>query len=390
LTVLTLGDHTAGSSASFVSPMGDLVITAAVATHRSSFVSRALLVLLALVLALTTLTIVASAPVQAAPAPAVVTAKIDFAPTGAGAAGWTLDTGAAYTDAAGSGWVREDSLAGSHVPLDLPLNTRNRGSGTNACATTVGTTQGRTFIHMQAPTTNATNNSTKGAWEYALPNGQYKVEVGYGDAHLGGDAESHTLNVEGVNLVKNDIGSFAASCSASRMRKATTWATVTDGKLTVDAVGGTNTKLAWVTIDSVPVAGLTATIPSATSIALDWADVDGATSYKVWRTEALPSPAGDDAVPTTVTEGLTSSEFTDTGAVKGVLYYYSVGLAGTAAAVNGCTTADASPEGRLQGTRRFPRSRLRGGRGPWLQQHAGLRLDPARVPDPHQPRRQRS
>ena len=52
------------------------------------------------------------------------------------------------------------------------------------------------------------------------------------------------------------------------------WTTVTDGKLTIDAVGGQNTKINYVTIDSVPIAGLTAT-PGDTSIALDWADVAG-------------------------------------------------------------------------------------------------------------------
>ncbi len=164
-----------------------------------------LLVGLTLVLSLTTLSVVAWAPVQAAAPPTLVSAKINFGPTGAAAtpAVFTQDTGAAWTDAAGSGWVREDSLRRHpHAPRPAAQHPQPHHS---TC--TGGTLQGRTFIHMQAPVTNATNNSTKGAWEYAVPNGQYKVEVGYGDATLGADAESHTLNVEGANFVRNDPNS---------------------------------------------------------------------------------------------------------------------------------------------------------------------------------------
>ncbi len=287
--------------------------------------------------------VITGPPAAADPAPTLLSVKVDFAPAGGGAATWTTDTGAAYTDAAGSGWVREDSLGGTRVPLDLTKNTRNRTTG--SC--TGGTLQGRTFIHMQNPAISATNTPIFGAWEYALANGQYKVEVGYGDANPGADPESHTLNAEGVNLVKGDAASPSTVCGAtSRMRMATGWATVTDGKLTIDGVGGTNTKLAWVTIDSVPVAGLTATVTGATSIALDWADVDGAAGYKVWRSEALPTPAAGQAGLTQLGSP-TASEFTDTTAVKGTLYHYAVGTSATAAALNGSVVQalgdDASP-----------------------------------------------
>ena len=257
---------------------------------------------------------------SAAPPPAVVTAKINFQPTATIApAGFTKDIGAAYTDAAGFGWVREDSLAGTHVPLALTLNTRDR----SAC--TALSVQQRTFIHMQAPVTNATNDATKGAWEYAVPNGKYQVSVGIGDANLGADAESHTLNVEGVNAVLNFPRSSVANCGATRLRATTVWTTVTDGKLTVDAVGGTNTKLQYVTIDSVPVDGLTAT-PAGTAVELDWTDLDGATGYRIWRSSTLPvvttgTPLG---TPTT-------SAYTDATAVKGTVYHYAVAAAGTGA-----------------------------------------------------------
>ncbi|WP_036196277.1 malectin domain-containing carbohydrate-binding protein [Nocardioides aequoreus] len=277
-------------------------------------IKRALLVALSLVLAVATLTFEAAAPVQAVPPPTAVSARIDFAPAGGAAAGWTLDSGAAYSEATGMGWVREDSLSGAHTPLALTLNTRTR-----SCAT--GTAQARSFIHMQAPVTNATNDATKGAWEYAVPAGQYRVEVGYGDANSGGDAESHTLNAEGVNLVRSDVASFGVNCVNSRMRKAVGWATVTDGKLTLDAVGGTNTKLAYVAIDSVAVSGLEAEA-TTDAVTLNWDDIDGASGYRVWRSETLPASNGQ--APLTLVGSPTTSELTDTSAEKGVLYSYSV------------------------------------------------------------------
>ena len=165
--------------------------------------------------------------------------KVDFAPAAsAAAAGYAKDSGAAYDAAAGSGWVREDSLQGTHVPFAVPLNTRDR----SAC--TAISQQARTFIHMQAPVTNATNDATKVAWEYALPNGTYQVSVGVGDPNTGADAETHTVNVEGVTAVKAFPRSTAASCTPSRLTTGTVVAQVTDGRLTVDALGGTNTKLA--------------------------------------------------------------------------------------------------------------------------------------------------
>ena len=58
---------------------------------------------------------------------------------------------------------------------------------------------------------------------------------------------------------------------------------MTDGKLTVDAVGGQNTKLNYVTIDSVPIAGLTAT--PGEHLRRAGLDRPGrrATGYRVWR-----------------------------------------------------------------------------------------------------------
>ena len=258
--------------------------------------------------------------------------KVNFQPDATAVpAGFTKDTGAAYTDATGSGWVRQDSLSGTRVPFGVPLNTRDR----NLC--TALTPQQRTFLHMQAPVTNASNNGTPVAWEYALPDGDYAVTVGVGDANLGQDAESHTLNVEGVNVVKAFPRSAAANCTASRLTTGTATVRVTDGKLTVDAIGGTNTKLQYVTIDDAPdaVTGLQPT-PTATGIDLDWADGSGVTGYRVFRSTQLPV-----ATTGTPLASPSGSSYSDTTAVKGQVYYYAVQAVSAAGLVSLPVTAGA-------------------------------------------------
>ena len=58
---------------------------------------------------------------------AAVPVKVNFQPASSVVpSGYSVDSGAAYSDTRGYGWVRQDSLAGSHVPLDLSPNTRER------------------------------------------------------------------------------------------------------------------------------------------------------------------------------------------------------------------------------------------------------------------------
>jgi RHS repeat-associated protein len=182
-----------------------------------------------------------------------VHAKISFEPPGAPVpTGYTADDGEAYTSGLGRGWVRQDSLAGTHVALDLSQpgaqqsgvswgNTRERGRTGVAPLL-------NTLIHLQyadsasPPPASTTGQLIPGAFEYAVPNGRYTVTVSVGDQAYN---SSHTINVEGVNAIKN----FVPTSSNEYMQAAVT-VNVTDGKVTVDAIGGTNTKLNYVTIDS--------------------------------------------------------------------------------------------------------------------------------------------
>ena len=254
---------------------------------------------------------------SAAAADVPLSVKVNFQPSATTApGGYTADTGGAYSDTAGMGWVRQDSLAGTHVPFGIAINARDRT--TSSCTNTQIPLAQRTFIHMQAATS-ATTNNTPVAWEYKLPNGRYQVSVGVGDPDAGSSPETHVVNVEGVRAINSFPGANgSAKCVASRLKTATVSTTVSDGVLTIDALGGINTKLAFVTIDAIQVTHLTAT-PGASSIAVDWDDVPGATGYQIWR-------GSNTTVATTGAPYGTSatSDFTDPTPTNGTVYYYAV------------------------------------------------------------------
>ena len=150
-------------------------------------------------------------------------------------AGYTADFGAAYTAAKASGWITEASAGTpTAVPVDLTPNTRDRKVGTVS-------PEQNTFIHMQYTATGI-GNKTFGAWEYNVPNGDYNVTVSVGDASAPTDSV-YVINLEN----KPALAATPASATAP-FKTATVVVTVADGKLTLDAKGGTNTKLNYVTI----------------------------------------------------------------------------------------------------------------------------------------------
>lgn len=169
-------------------------------------------------------------------------AKINFQPAGSPIpSGYTADTGAAYDSTRGFGWVRQDSLSSAtHVPLNISPNARDRNSS--------GVEQRLdTLIHMQYPST--INNSTAvkipAAWEYALPNGKYSVAVSVGNKDVYDDS-THRIRAEGVEVIRPFKG-----VTNHQFELGTATVNVSDGKLTIDAIGGTNTKINYLEIASV-------------------------------------------------------------------------------------------------------------------------------------------
>src|SRR4051812_11326759 len=202
-------------------------------------------------------------------------AQVNFQPAASAVpSGYVADTGAGFDATRGYGWIRQDSLSATHVPLDLSRNTRDRArAGVDARL--------NTLIHVQYGDVAGTNGvPTAGAWEYAVPAGSYQVTVSAGDQPA--YDSSHTARVEGVTAIAGFV-----STAAAEFKQATVTVPVTDGRLTVDAVGGTNPKLNYVEISRVtgdPPAGLTAT-PGDAQVALTWTGTSA--SYQVYRNGTL-------------------------------------------------------------------------------------------------------
>ncbi|MEO6289496.1 MAG: Ig-like domain-containing protein, partial [Ginsengibacter sp.] len=110
-------------------------------------------------------------------------------------------------------------------------------------------------MHMQAgdaPSSSLT--SIEGIWEAQVANGVYDVTVSVGDGSY--TNSTHSINVEGVNAMTGFIPTVS-----QRFDSATVTISVSDGLLTIDAVGGINTK-----INSVIIKPTTGSRPSVVSV----------------------------------------------------------------------------------------------------------------------------
>ncbi|MEH0153893.1 malectin domain-containing carbohydrate-binding protein [Limibacter armeniacum] len=165
---------------------------------------------------------------------------------------WLKDFGQAYGSKGdyAYGWV----VPGTNTPLDLSVGGSNPGNGRDRSG---GTAIGEalleeTLMHMQYDDVNggtATNGtSAEGAWEFEVPNGVYQVTISAGDT----DDENqigthHVINAEGVEIINSiTVNSDAGTTIIAEQGTATV--TVTDGRLTLDAIGGFNTKIKTITI----------------------------------------------------------------------------------------------------------------------------------------------
>src|SRR5206468_3968205 len=148
--------------------------------------------------------------------------------------GFRVDSGQGFDAARGYGWV------GSHdeLPVDLTANTRYGWDATTGYTT---------LLQMQQRL--AGGGVSGGRWEYALANGTYAVTVTAGDARKRSDGtyccldSVHRLTVENVLAVNDFVPTVAQP-----LITATVVVAVSDGRLTIDAAGGDNTKIDRVTI----------------------------------------------------------------------------------------------------------------------------------------------
>ncbi len=275
----------------------------------------------------------ASPSVAATPsAPTPFSLALNFQPESAPVpAQLTQETGQAYTAERGYGWVRQDSLAGTPVPLDLSKNTRDRNRSGIA-------QELDTFIHMQyadiADRNTTAGTDTPGALEVKVPNGTYAVSLSAGDQPGGAKTgcaapcfdSTHTLRAEGVTLVN----AFQAT-TAKEYATGSADVVVSDGLLTIDAIGGKNTKIDWLRVEratpdtEVPAAPASLTATAGDSqVSLSWpasssADTAG---YRVYR--GTTSPVATTGTPVSGPPLLTGLTYLDSTAVNGTAYRYVV------------------------------------------------------------------
>ena len=156
--------------------------------------------------------------------------KINFQAVGTTATptGYQKDVGGPYSDTRGFGWID----AATRLARDYSTFSRERATSDELRL--------RTFMQMQPA------GQPAGAWEYKVAAaGTYNVTVSVGDPSFGDS--NHSLNVEGTPAITGFVPNLAVSGGA--FRSATVTVPVTDGRLTIDASGGTNTKINYVVIE---------------------------------------------------------------------------------------------------------------------------------------------
>lgn len=160
-------------------------------------------------------------------------ARVDFTTETADLPGGYLrDFGQPFDSGRKYGWIEEASTN----PLSLIGNGRERNSTPIQQDDTV----------MQFQYAGADGVQARGRWQYHLElEGFYKVTVGVGDPLVLNSR--HTVNVEGIKAVKN----FSPT-PQQRAVTASVCVEVTDQELIIDGLGGDNTKLQWVVIQSAP------------------------------------------------------------------------------------------------------------------------------------------
>ncbi len=223
--------------------------------------------------------------------------------------GWEKDYGLPYGPKPNGltyGWVNPVTKA----PADLSDLGRNREPTPDADIWR------ETLLHL-----NLGSGFPDGAWEIALPNGEYRITVQVGDPNKEGIVPAHhILRAEGnilVDLIANS-GEFGT-------RQGTKNVTITDGALTIDGVTGTNTKIQSLSIESTD--GL------VSPIVLQSIPADG--SELVSPTTSISANFLD--LPNTSASGATSID--NTSITSGTVQLYEI-----------TTTGDVFVQGSVNGT----------------------------------------
>ena len=152
----------------------------------------------------------------------------DFQPEGTAAPyGHIADFGLPYDEVRKYGWISPKTKQ----PVSVKHKMHLRRNGTDKSRPV-------SVVEMQA----ADDKEKEAAWEFSVPNGFYKVTVSAGDS--GYYNSRHQINVEGLPAISD----FSPS-KTNKFRTGTATVAVNDGRLTIDALGGINTKMNYITIN---------------------------------------------------------------------------------------------------------------------------------------------
>jgi hypothetical protein len=152
-------------------------------------------------------------------------------------AGYLKDFGQAFGNRATSGpeliYGWKNLINGE--PVNLTVNGRYRNAPEDVILAT--------FMHMQGTSVAGfTGTKVEGIWEAKIPNGNYQVKVSVGD---GVEIDSrHTINIESHKVINEFVPT-----TGNRFKSESFALTLSDELLTLDAVGGYNTKINSVTIE---------------------------------------------------------------------------------------------------------------------------------------------
>lgn len=168
--------------------------------------------------------------------------------------GYLADTGLAFGDRGNGfsyGWVTEASVADGTANGTIAANQTANAHWYKNIATGASDLQ-KTYAHFEYPGGGANNAR---AWEMALEDGTYQVVISVGDT-AGAFDSNYVINVEGQNFMPNWVPTNPIDGSQNgggfRSTLVTGIVTVTDGRLTIDSIGGTNTEIQYLEIERIP------------------------------------------------------------------------------------------------------------------------------------------
>lgn len=149
--------------------------------------------------------------------------------------GFLADFGEPYGPRTGPGQGRGLTYGWVHEGTTEPVNVIGQGRDRDV----IEDQRVDTLIHMEGWDP-ALGKTVPAAWEIAVPNGRYAVSVSVGDQTRN---STNTINVEGLTAIKDFRGT-----PTEDHQENTVDVTVADGRLTIDSIGGANTKINYAVV----------------------------------------------------------------------------------------------------------------------------------------------